>query len=81
MFKFILIGAAAWIIGVFGWAQIIGSLQNVDQRKGLLLTMIIWIAIMVAVGYVAVVKLDSTWALAVGYFVSFIQVKGQGIIE
>ena len=81
MWKLIIIGVIAWIAGVFGWSQIIGSLQNLDRRKGLLVTMVLWILIMGAVAYVAVAKLNGLWPLVAGYFVSFIQVKAQGRIK
>jgi CHASE2 domain-containing sensor protein len=80
MWKLIIIGVVAWIIGVIGWSQIIGSLQNLDRRKGLLVTLVLWILIMGAAAYVAVAKFNGLWPLAVGYFVSFIQVKAQGRI-
>lgn len=81
MIKFIIIAAIAWLVGVFGWAQIIGSLQNLDERKGLLFTLILWAAIMGGFALVAISKFNSIGALALGYAVSFIQVKGQGNIE
>lgn len=46
---FIVTGVVAYLLGAFGWAQIIGSLQNVKTRgAGLtLFTVIFWAAILV----------------------------------
>ncbi len=81
MWRIIIIGVIAWVVGVIGWSQIIGSLQNLDRRKGLLITLVLWIVIMGAVAYVAIVKFNGVLPLAVGYFVSFVQVKAQGRVE
>ena len=51
MMKFIIIATIAWLVGVFGWAQIIGSIQNIRTRKNLLFTLMLWIIIMVAGAY------------------------------
>ena len=81
MWKLIIIGVIAWIVGVIGWSQIIGSLQNLDRRKGLLVTLVLWIAIMGAGAYIAIAKFNGLLPLAAGYFVALIQVKAQGRIE
>ena len=81
LLKFIIIAAVAWILGVFGWAQIIGSLQNIKTRKSLAFTLVLWIVIMAVGGYIAIAVLQNTWALVVGYLISFIQVKAQGRIS
>lgn len=81
MWKLFIIAVIAWIIGVIGWSQIIGSLQNLDMKKGLIVTMVLWILIMGAIAYIAITKFNGLWPLAAGYFVSFIQVKAQGRIS
>lgn len=81
MWKLVLITVIAWIIGVFGWSQIIGSFQNLDRRKSLFLTLIMWVLILGAVAYVAIVKFNGQIPLIIGYAISFIQVKAQGRIE
>lgn len=39
MFKFIIVTVIAWFVGVLGWAQIIGSMQNLQIRRDLLFTL------------------------------------------
>ena len=41
MLKFIIVAVIAWLVGVFGWAQIIGSIQNLKIRKNLLFTLVL----------------------------------------
>ena len=81
MVKFLIVAVVAWIIGVFGWAQIIGSLQNIKERSGLVITMILWIAIMGVAAFLAVAKLGKLWSLIIGYGISFFQVIRSGKIE
>lgn len=81
MWRLVLIAVIAWIIGVFGWSQIIGSLQNLDRRKSLFFTLIVWIVILGAVAYIAIVKFNGQAPLIIGYAISFIQVKAQDRIE
>lgn len=81
MIKFIIVAAIAWLLGVFGWAQIIGSIQNLYAHRKLLFTLILWTIIMGVGGYFAIAILNSLWALLVGYGVSFLQVISSGKIE
>ena len=81
MIKFVIVAAIAWLVGVFGWAQIIGSIQNIRIRKNLLFTLILWIIIMIAGAYFAIITFDSMWALVVGYAISFVQIIRSGKIE
>lgn len=81
MLKLIIVAVVSWIIGVLGWSQIIGSIQNLALRKKLLFTMIFWIIIMCAIAFVSIVKLDSLLALAIGYAISFVQVARSGRIQ
>lgn len=81
MVKFLIVAVVAWIIGVFGWAQIIASLQNIKERSGLVITMILWIAIMGVAAFLAVAKLGELWSLIIGYGISFFQVIRSGKIE
>lgn len=50
---FVAVAAVAYMAGVFGFAQIIGSLQNIRTRgAGLtLFTVCFWAAILLAVGF------------------------------
>ncbi len=79
--KFIIVAVLAWLVGVIGWAQIIGSLQNLYIRKNLLFTLILWIVIMALGAYFAIVKFNSLWALITGYIISFVQICSAGRIQ
>ncbi len=81
MLKFIVVAVIAWIVGVFGWSQIIGSLQNLSARKGLLFTMLLWIVIMGAGAYVAIVKFAAVWPLVIGYGIALVQTLSAGRIS
>ena len=81
MLKFIIVAVIAWFVGVLGWAQIIGSIQNLRIRKNLLFTLILWIIIMVAGAYFAITTFNSVWALVAGYGISFVQIIRSGKIE
>ena len=79
--KFIIIAVAAWLIGVLGWAQIIGSIQNISRRKELWLPLLLWSIIMGAAAYFAITKFDGLIPLLIGYVISFISIITQGRIE
>lgn len=86
MLKFIIILVLAWLVGVFGWAQIIGCLQRIPSRKGglvgmLLFTLVLWLAIMGVGAYFAITKFDGLIPLLIGYGVSFVMVISKGKIE
>lgn len=80
---FIAILIVSWLIGVFGWAQIIGGFQNLKSRgPKMLITVLIW-AIIIAATFIVVWKFFSSSILAwiIGMVVSLIQVLRQGKIE
>lgn len=79
--KFVIIAVIALIVGLLGWSQIIGSIQNIKIRKSLLFTLVLWTIIMVVGAYFAIVTFNSVWALVVGYGVSFVLILGSGRIE
>lgn len=81
MLKFIIIVAIAWVVGVFGWAQVIGSVQNIKERPNLWLTLILWIAILIIVAYIVTTKFAGLVPLGIGYIISLIQVLSFGKIE
>lgn len=72
----------AFILGIFGFCQIIGSFQNINERPGLWGTILLWIAILGA-GALFVVKYipGQKFAMIIGYAASFITALGQGKIE
>lgn len=79
---FIVILFLAYLLGVFGFCQIIGSFQNIKERPGLLGTVLLWIAILGA-GALFVVKSipDQKFAMIIGYAASLISALGYGKIE
>lgn len=81
MLKFIIIVAIAWVVGVFGWAQVIGSVQNIKERPNLWLTLILWIAILIIVAYIVTTKFAGLVPLGIGYIISLIQVLSSDKIE
>ncbi len=81
MLKFIIIAAIAWIVGVFGWAQVIGSIQNIKERPNLWLTLILWAVILLVVTYIVITKFAGLVPLAIGYVISLVQVLSSGKIE
>ena len=77
----VLVGAGAYILGVFGFAQIIGSLQNIHAR-GIGLTIILWSAILVGGWFLMHTFAPShsvIYYIATG--VSLIQILGTGKIQ
>ena len=80
----VLVGAGAYILGVFGFAQIIGSLQNVRAR-GIwmtLFTIILWSAVLVVGWFLMHTFAPShsvIYYIATG--VSLIQILGAGKIQ
>lgn len=81
MLKFIIIAVIAWVVGVFGWAQVIGSVQNIKERPNLWLTLILWNAILIIVAYIVTTKFAGLVPLGIGYIISLIQVLSSGKIE
>lgn len=73
----------SWIIGVIGWAQIIGGLQNLKSRGiPMIITIVLWGAI-IFISFLCVKHFLSTriliWAIAMA--ISLIQVLFQGKIQ
>lgn len=80
----VLVGAGAYILGVFGFAQIIGSLQNIHARgiRLTLFTIILWSAILVGGWFLMHTFAPShsvIYYIATG--VSLIQILGTGKIQ
>lgn len=82
MILWVVIGFASFFLGVFGFAQIIGSCQNLKANKGYWITIILWSAIL-AGGFFLVrsVSHSNLSALYIGYAVSFVIMLGQGKIH
>lgn len=81
---FIVIMIITWFVGVFGWAQIVGSLQNVKQRgiAMTLFTISIWCLIMGGTAYVCLHFFAAhKIALCIGYGVSLVIILFSGKIQ
>lgn len=70
----------SYLIGVFAWSQIIGSIQNFSDNHKLIIPLILW-AMILFVGYTILQMLFKTdFAVLLGYAISFVMVKAQGKI-
>lgn len=70
----------SFVVGVFGFCQIIGSIQT--RQRAFLLTIVIWGAILVG-GYFIVLRFlpDQMIALYVGYGISLVKSLTAGKIQ
>ena len=84
MLSNIIVFVISYLVGVFGFSQIIGSLQNIKTR-GIPLTIftsVLWLAITVGTFLIVLFKFDSALiACIIAYIISFIQVVSAGKIE
>jgi hypothetical protein len=77
---FIVIGFTSFIVGVFGFAQIIGSIRS--RQTNFLLPIVIWCVILIIVYYLVKLILPIfIIALYLGYFISFLIIISQTKIE
>lgn len=76
----IIVGVLAYILGVFGFAQVIGSIQTRQKIWGV--TVIVWL-ILLAAGWFVVYKFfgQHIIGLYVGYGLSFVSVLLSGRIQ
>lgn len=74
------VGLVSYIIGVFGFAQIIGSLRNIRIR-GIALTLftcILWLAILVGAAAIVLCWIKQhEIALYIAYGISFLSIVSQ----
>ena len=82
VFMFVVVAVLSFVVGVIGFSQIIGAVQNLSVRPNLLLPMILWAAIL-AGGFFLERHLfpDDLLPLLIGYGASFVIVLFQGRIE
>ncbi len=69
------VGLLSWFIGLFGFAQIIGSIQNIGNRKWYLTvwTITLWTVILIGCFFLVKHYLDSNLiSLYIGYGISLI---------
>ena len=80
---FIVVFALSWIVGVIGWAQVVGGFQNL-KTKGttMIITIILWLAIISGTLFVVLKFFRmNLWAWIIGMAVAFFQVIRSGKIE
>ncbi len=73
--------AVSWFVGLLGWSQIIGSLQNIKSKQSLFLPIVLWSVIMILVAYLGIKVFNNPYALLVGYILSLLPVLKSGKIE
>lgn len=71
MIQFILVLICTAFVGIYGWAQIIGSLQQMRKQKHLIITLLLWAALMYAVLYIAMTQHNGLIPCIIGYAISF----------
>jgi hypothetical protein len=84
MFRFIITLAVAYVVGVFGFAQIIGSFRTFHIRGpgASMFTIILWSVILFGVAKLLLSFLgNETTALWIGYGISCVQMLMQRNIE
>ena len=77
----LLIGVITLFVGILGWSQIIGSLQNIKNRPNLIIALILWLVIMIGLGYYFIVQKNAFIPTLIGYAVSLVMVLSQGKIS
>ena len=71
-----------YMVGIWGFCQIIGSLQNIRYQPKLFITMLIWLIILAAVAYLVMRFIpDYKVALIIGYAGSLLSSFGAGKIK
>ncbi len=77
-FILILIGYLSWILGIFGFCQIVGSIR---QRSNLF-TILFWTAIIVIISFFVFTYLHKyIWGYVIGISISLIRVLSLDKIE
>lgn len=80
VFLFIVVAVVAFVVGIFGFAQIIGSLRS--RQKNFLLPIIIWLAILVGEFFLArLIVINYMNAFYIGTGIAFVIMLLQKKIE
>jgi hypothetical protein len=80
VFLFIVVAVVAFVVGIFGFAQIIGSLRT--RQKNFLLPIIIWLAILVGEFFLArLIVVNYMNAFYIGTGIAFVIILFQKKIE
>ena len=70
----------SFFVGVFGFAQIVGSLQT--KQKGFLFTLLLWAVILIGVYFCLRHFLpEQIWGCYIGYGISLITILSNGKIQ
>ena len=80
----IVVGYLTYFLGLFGWTQIVGSIQKWKVRgaKASMMTITLWTVIFAAVTLVIVKWLpDYRWPYKIGMGIALILILGAGEIE
>lgn len=77
-----IVGIVSWIVAVIGFAQIIGSLQNLRSNSKLWFTLIIWIAL-IAGSYFLMKAIVPEYKIAyfIGMGIGLLQILFSGKIQ
>ena len=79
---FLIVAVVAFVVGVFGFSQIIGALQNISWRPGLIVPMLLWIAILAGGVWLELYLFPGQpLPLIIGYVISFLAVLSSGKIH
>ena len=80
VFLFIVVAVVAFVVGIFGFAQIIGSLRT--RQKNFLLPIIIWLAILVGEFFLTrLIVINYMNAFYIGTGIAFVIILLQKKIE
>ena len=80
VFLFIVVAVVAFVVGIFGFAQIIGSLRT--RQKNFLLPIIIWLAILLGEFFIArLIVINYINAFYIGTGIAFVIMLLQKKIE
>lgn len=78
MIWFIIVLAVSYILGLFGFAQIIGSIQNARARGFMaVITIVSWAAILFGGYYLVAHFFTNAKPLFIGYGIAFISLLGK----
>lgn len=67
MLEFIIFVVITFFLGAFAFPQVIGGIQHLGEKKAYLFTMILWAALLLFVGYIAIFKYHQWLAVLIGY--------------
>ena len=81
----LIVGVIGWVVGLFGWAQIIGSVQHAHERGPVMtcVTIVLWIVILAVLAglFWKVFLTDYISSFLIGYAISFVMILLHGNVE